>query len=118
MVCRARGDALAVTRALLEGFTRTELEAVVSHCLVRLNSVDLDRASLSVALGPLGSGSIPTVGDRDDVAAAAVTRYPPALAAAIEKAEPRSGRYAAFWFVASGRSHRSASERAAALRDL
>ena len=118
MVCRARGDAFAVTRSLLDTYTRTELEAVVAHCLVRLRSVDLDRAALGVALGPLGSRGIPPVGLHDDVAAASVTRYPPALAAAIEKAEPRSGRYAPFWFVASGSSHRSGSERAAALRDL
>ena len=118
MVCRARGDALAITRALLETYTRTELEAVLAHSLVRLSSVDLDRASLGVALGPLGSRSIPVVGLQDDVVAVAVTRYPPALAAAIEKAEPRSGRQAPFWFVATGSSHRSASERAAALRDL
>ena len=118
MVCRARGDALVVTKSLLENFTRTELEAVVSHCLVRLRSVDLDRTSLGVALGPLGSRSVPMVGVQDDVAAVAVTRYPPALAAAIEKAEPRGGRFAPFWFAAIGSSHRSAVERAAALRDL
>jgi hypothetical protein len=118
MVCRAKGPALAVTKGLLDGFTRTELEAVIAHCLVRLLSVDIQRASLALALGPLGTRSIPKVGYEDDIRAAAVTRYPPALADAIEKAKPMHDRYAPFWFVADDRSHRPAPERAAAIRDL
>jgi hypothetical protein len=118
MVCRAKGPALAVTRGLLDDFTRTELEAVIAHCMVRLLSTDVERASMALAQGPLGTRSIPRVGYEDDVRAAAVTRYPPALADAVEKAKPMKGRYAPFWFVADDRSHRPAQERAAAIRDL
>ena len=118
MVCRAKGPAIGVTRGLLDTFTRTELEAVVAHCMVRLLSSDVERASLALAQGPLGTRSIPPVGFQDDVRAASVTRYPPALANAVEKAQPLPGRYAPFWFVADDPSHRPVEERAAAIRDL
>lgn len=118
LACIARGPALAVTRSLLDGYTRTELEAVVAHGIVRLASGTIERATLAVALGPLGSKSFPPVGTADDVHACALTRYPPALASAVEKAEPRSGRFAPFWFVATGGGHRDIPERVDALRDL
>ena len=118
IACVARGPAVAVTRSLLESYTRTELEAVVAHGLVRLASGTIERSMLAVALGPLGSRSLPSVGGADDVHACALTRYPPALAAAVEKAEPRSGRFAPFWFVANGGGHRGAAERATAIRAL
>ncbi|MDQ3941320.1 MAG: hypothetical protein M3238_08220 [Actinomycetota bacterium] len=118
LVCRRRGPAIAVTRSLLESYTRTELEAVVAHCLVRSRSPHLHRVVLATALGPLGSFALPVAGFDDDVRAAAVTRYPPALAAAIEKAEPRSGRWSPFWFVGVGPAHRPAPDRIAALEDL
>ena len=118
MACIARGHALAVTKSLLETYTRTELEAVVAHGLVRLASGTIERATLSVALGPLGTKSLPRVGGADDVHASALTRYPPALASAIEKAEPRSGRFASFWFVADTASHLSQHDRTHAIRDL
>ena len=118
LACIARGPALAFTKSLLDGYTRTELEAVVAHGLVRLASGTIDRAMLSVALGPLGTKSLPPVGTADDVHACALTRYPPALANAVEKAESRSGRFAAFWFVGEGGGHRDPAERAAAIRDL
>ena len=118
LACMARGPALAVTKSLLDDYTRTELEAVVAHGLVRLASGTIDRAMLSVALGPLGTKSLPPVGGADDVHACAITRYPPALANAVEKAEPRSGRFAAFWFVGEGGGHRDQAERVLAIRDL
>src|SRR5688500_8266147 len=67
MACLARGPALAFTRSLLDDYTRTELEAVVAHGLVRLSSGSVDRTMLSVALGPLGTKSLPPVGGADDV---------------------------------------------------
>jgi hypothetical protein len=118
LACIARGPAVAVSKSLLDTFTRTEIEAVVAHCLVRLASGTIERSTLSVALGPLGTKSLPPVGGADDVHACALTRFPPALANAIEKAEPRSGRFAAFWFVAQDGGHRSQAERIAAIRDL
>lgn len=118
LACIARGPALAVTKSLLDTYTRTELEAVVAHGLVRLASGTIERATLSVALGPLGTKSIPPVGGADDVHACGLTRYPPALANAIEKAEPRGGRFAALWFVAESAGHRAQDDRVAAIRDL
>ena len=118
LACIARGPALAVTRTLLDAYTRTELEAVIAHGLVRLASGTIERATLAVALGPLGTRSLPRVGGADDVHACGLTRYPPALANAIEKAEPRTGRFAAFWFVADGGGHRRQGERVDAIRDL
>ena len=118
LACLARGPALAVTRSLLENYTRTELEAVLAHCLVRLASGSTDRSMLAVAMGPLGTKRLPQIGGADDVHACALTRFPPALAAAVEKAEPRSGRFAAFWFVGLGGGHRDRDERVDAIRDL
>ncbi len=118
LACRARGPVIAVTRSLLDTYTPTELEAVVAHCMVRLLSPDIERAAFGMALGPLGTRAIPRVGTADDVRAAATTRYPPALISAIEKAEPRSGRAAPFWFVATGPSHRAVEKRIATLREL
>ncbi len=118
IACIARGPAVAVTKSLLDGYTRTELEAVVAHSLVRLASGTIERATLGVALGPFGTRSLPPVGRADDVHACALTRYPPALANAVERAEPRSGRFAAFWFVADGGGHRDRAEREAAIRQL
>lgn len=118
LVCRARGPALAVTRALVDSFTRTELEAVVAHCLVRLASDELDRAATISALGGWMVTKGPVVGVVDDVRAAAVTRFPPAVVSALEKAEPRRGRFAAFWFVADEPTHRALSDRIEVVRDL
>ena len=118
LTCLARGPAIGVTRSLLDNYTRTELEAVVAHCLVRLASGSMDRSMLAVALGPLGTKRLPQIGGADDVHACALTRYPPALASAVEKAEPRSGRFAAFWFVGIGGGHRDRDERIDAIKDL
>ncbi len=117
-VCIARGPVLAVTRGLLEGYTRTELEAEVAHGLVRLAAGTLRQTALGIALGPLGTRSFPPVGTADDVEACALTRYPPALATAIEKADVRTGRFAPFWFVATGGGHRSPRLRIEAIKDL
>lgn len=118
LACRTRGPAVAVTRSLLDSYTRTELEATVAHCLVRLKASDIERAALGIALGRLGTRAIPRVGTADDIRAAATTRFPPALISAIEKAEARGGRYGPFWFVGDGPAHRSVDERIATLQDL
>ena len=116
--CSAGGPFIAVTQSLLDSYTRTELEAVVVHCLIRLRSGDLRRAALGAALG--GAAGPAGVSRPMDVDArtAAFTRYPPALASAIEKATPAGGRRAAFWFVATGAGHASQAERGEGLRDL
>ncbi len=118
LVFRKWGPAIGVTRALLDTYSRTELEAVVGHCLVRLNSRHHRLALLAAYWGRIGARLAPTVGTDDDVKAAALTRYPPGLVRALEKAEPASKRYAPLWFVAEGPSHRRVPERIAALQDL
>jgi hypothetical protein len=119
IVCGVLGKpAVAVTTSLLDGYTRSELEAVVAHCLVRTPLRRRWRASLAVALGRGGWRITTPVGYDDDVRAAALTRYPPALADAIAKAEPRRDRLGPLWFVAEGASHRPQGERGDALLEL
>ena len=118
LICIARGPALAVTRGLLDSYTRTELEAVVAHSLARLALGSIERTTVAVALGPFGSKRAPFVGQNDDIQAAAITRYPPALASAVEKATARGGRFASFWFVGDEPTHRPQQQRADSIRDL
>jgi hypothetical protein len=118
LVCFTRRPAIAVTSGLVEGYTRTELEAVVAHCFVRLAATSTPLARTMLALSYVSPAFGVPVGDVDDVRAAAVTRYPPALASAVTKASPRRGRGAAFWFVAEDGMHVPPPERAAALLDL
>ena len=118
VVSVAGGHRIAFEANLLSEFSRTELEAVVAHCLVRVGAGQIAAAQVGLAMGPLGAGLVGITGGVDDVAAAAVTRYPPALAAAVEKCEPGGGRWAPLWFVAGAPSHVPAPDRAAALLDL
>jgi hypothetical protein len=118
LVCFTKRPALAVTRGLVEKYTRTELEAVVAHCYVRLAETATPLARTLLTLSYVSPAFGVPVGAADDVRAAAVTRYPPALASAISKAAPRSGRGAAFWFVADAGAHVPPADRAAALLDL
>ncbi len=115
LVCRAHGRALAVTESLVTSFTRTELEAVIAHSLLRLKTTDLEGLSCAVLLG---RRLTPQVGRADDIRAVALTRYPPALATAIEKSEPCTDRTAPMWFVATGSTHLPTTERIAELADL
>ena len=118
LVMRGPRPRLAVTRSLLETFTRTEQEAVAAHCLLRLASGQAGFIQLASSLGRSGSRFAPKIGYEDDVHAAALTRYPPALADAITKAKPAEGVASPFWFVAHDPSHRHPTERAAALKEL
>ena len=107
-----------VTADLLESYTRTELEAVVAHCLVRIRDGGLGWGLAAAAVGGAGGGGLPRVDRAVDARTAAITRYPPARASAIRKAKPATGRAAALWFVSNERSHASPDERAAELSDL
>lgn len=120
LVCRAgRRHALALAPAVYQDFTRTELEAVVAHCLARLASPgEIARASLSAGLGSLAGPLTPSRDLSEDIRTAAITRYPPALATAIERCEPRGDRFAPLWFVPRGTRYPSPADRAEALRDL
>lgn len=93
---------VCVARPLVSSYTRTELEAVVAHCLVRHQEP---------------RRWIP-VGYADDVRAVALTRFPPALVSALRKAAPYRGRLAAFYLVAEGATHRPLDQRIEALLDL
>jgi hypothetical protein len=117
VVGRRGGPAVGFTRPLLESYTRTELEAVAAHCLVRLGRVGLRREAVAAALGPLGGRLGPLVDAREDATVAAITRYPPALASAIRKAAP-SSIGAPFLFVAPPPWHDDPEQRARAVADL
>jgi Zn-dependent protease with chaperone function len=94
---------VCAARSLVSSYTRTEVEAVVAHCLVRHRQPP--------------RGWLP-VGYADDVRAVALTRFPPALISALRKADPYRGRAAAFYLVAEGPTHRPVPERIGALVDL
>ena len=116
-VAWSRGPHIGVTRAVLTDFTRTEVEAIVAHCLVRVASGEARASTMAAALRPLPSGGS-RVGGPLDVASASLTRYPPALASAIGKSMPRAGRFAGAWFSSEAPSHVPPAERIAALDDL
>jgi hypothetical protein len=110
--------ALGLTAETVDDLPRTELEAVVAHCLVRSDpaSGGLDRTSLTLG-GTFGAcGKAAT--ELDDARAVAVTRYPPALAKAIERATPATGRFSYLWFVAEGASGTPLEARLDALDSL
>lgn len=119
LVTRSGGrPVVAVTSSLLDGLVRTEIEAVVAHCLMRAGSDLTTRASVACAFGPLLASVAPAVGYEDDVRAAAVTRYPPALAKALAKLRPAPARFGPMWMVADDAAHRPDDERIEALSDL
>jgi hypothetical protein len=116
-VSRTRGrDRVAVSRELLEMGSRTELEAVLAHCVGRLRGGRLAAEALVSAWGWLPLCP-PIVGTGDDVRAAELTRYPPALATALSAAGP-PGPLPAFWFAADAPTHESRARRLALLADL
>ena len=110
------GPVIVISTSFLESLTRTELEAVVAHTLLRTNPGAARVRGLRSVVGPLAGSRDPTLGD--DLRTCAVTRYPPALAAAIGKAVPAGGRWSTFWFVGSGDSVPTPEERTRALEDL
>jgi hypothetical protein len=110
--------ALALSERLLESFARTELEAVVAHCLIRLRDTAVRRAMVAVWLGRRAHRLAPDVGLVDDVRTCALTRYPPALASALQKLEPRDPRFGPLWLVGAAAPHRSVDVRVADILDL
>lgn len=112
------GGLLAVTASLLDSYTRTELEAVVAHCLCRIHSRDFLYSNLAARWSDLGAGLAPRIDAVDDGRAVALTRYPPGLAAALQKADGQIARYAPLWFVATAPSHEPVAQRVAAVSDL
>jgi hypothetical protein len=115
LVC---GRAIAVSRSALTDLNRTELEALVAHCLVRLDAGSTRIATLASMGGAIARSLGVIVGPLEDARAAELTRYPPALVAALDKAEPVSGRYGPFYFVAEGPSHAPVGARIESLSEL
>ena len=112
----AGGPVIVIAESFLDSLTRTELEAVVAHTLLRTDPGVVRSHGLQSALGPLTGSRDAT--RNDDLRTCAVTRYPPALAAAIGKAVPAGGRWSAFWFVGKGERKATPEERIRALEDL
>ena len=99
---------LGVTSGLLAELDRIELEAVLAEELVQIRRNETLPGTVLAATFGLGRGRAYPA-DRDieaDQAAVALTRYPPALAAALEKIEakgaevPGQGSYLAVLWLA------------------
>ena len=85
---------LAVTSGLLRQLELIELEAVIAEMLVQLRRGDTVPATMIVGTFGLGR-NIASPADRDavaDQAGVTLTRYPPALAAALEKIEAKGAQ--------------------------
>jgi heat shock protein HtpX len=121
--------ALVVTRGLLSGLNRVELEGVLAHELNHAWSWAARLSTLGVALGRV-PGLLRLVApprrefDADE-AGARLTRYPPGLASALRKLsaggeEPPGGRgLGHLWIVAPGDpTHPPVDARIAALQEL
>jgi heat shock protein HtpX len=87
---------VAVTSALVSELDRIELEAVLAEELVQIRRGETLPETVVVATFGLGKGwAVP--GDRDgqaDQGAIGLTRYPPALASALEKIESKGATVA------------------------
>lgn len=116
MVGWRAGPVIAVAEHLEESLTRTECEAVVAHCLVRIASGEAKATTLRAGMGPFAPTGREAAAA--DLPAVAITRYPPAMASALEKVRPRTGPFAALWFAPDAGADASPRSRAAALRDL
>ena len=118
LVCHSGAPAVAVSQGLVERFSRTEMEAVVVHCLLRLRSGGARRAELACHLRWLAPAAGTVVGPHEDVCAVALTRYPPALVSALRRSKEAAGGRAPLYLVARHPCHVARDERIAALADL
>lgn len=115
LVAWSRGGHVGVTKALVEGCTRTETEAALAACLVRLASGEARRSTFLLGSGVARPAQ---VGASLDTLTVAVTRYPPGLVRLLEKCEPATGRFASLWLVGTETTHEPAGQRIVALNDL
>jgi hypothetical protein len=116
--CRRRGPVIGVSRRALAELNRTELEALIAHCLVRTHAPSMRLAPLACQARLFARAMGPLVGPPVDVRASAVTRYPPALISVLGKSAPATGRYGPLFFAAEHPSHAPVADRVAALSDL
>ena len=114
---RRSGHVVCLSSQLIASYGLTELEAVVTHCLVRVRAGVPDPAWRRLIPG-WTRRVLPCWAAGLDAMAAAVTRYPPALASAIRKADPRDGRDQGLWFVPQAAGDCAPDPRAEALEDL
>jgi heat shock protein HtpX len=85
---------VAVTTGLLQELDRVELEAVLAEELIQIRRQETLPATVLVATFGIGR-RLALPADRDaqlDQAAVALTRYPPALASALEKVEAKGAQ--------------------------
>lgn len=85
---------LAVTTGLLQELQLIELEAVIAEMLVQVRRGDTVPSTMTVTTFGLGR-SVASPPERDaiaDQAGVTLTRYPPALAAALEKIEAKGAQ--------------------------
>ncbi len=130
---RASRAILGVTTGLLSELDRVELEGVLAEELTQIRRNETLPATVLVATFGLGRGTavLPDRDARADQAAVALTRYPPGLAAALEKIEAKGAvvdnqpSYMAHLWLADPRSQAPAErgrlplrERIEALREL
>lgn len=88
---KAGTGVLAVTTGLLRELELIELEAVLAEMLVQIRRGDVIPATMTVAMFGLGRG-LAAPPERDalaDLAGVTLTRYPPALASALEKLDAK-----------------------------
>jgi heat shock protein HtpX len=124
---------VGVTTGLLVELDRMELEAVLAEELIQIRRHDTRPMSVAAATFGLGRWlAIPVDRDaRADQAAVALTRYPPALASALEKIEAKGAavsgqprRLAHLWLAdpvdppVGGQGRLPLHERIEALREL
>jgi heat shock protein HtpX len=127
---RRRSATLVATQGLLDQLDRMELEGVVAQLLTRVRCYDMLPATVTVATLGIGATllSPPEPVTAMDRAAVAFTRYPPALASALEKMEAKgtevkgaSRATAQLWFAEPGGPARVPTplkDRIEALREL
>lgn len=83
---------VVATSALLAELTRIELEGVLAAALVEIRNGELGPATIAASLPGLGRRLVSSASARDaatDLAAVSLTRFPPGLAAALDKMDSK-----------------------------
>lgn len=88
---RTHHQVLVVTAGLLAELTRIELEGILATAVVAIRRGTTGPATVSASLRGIGAARImPSNRDTDDdLAAVALTRYPPGLASAVDKMDAK-----------------------------
>jgi hypothetical protein len=116
LVWGGRRPLVAMSPSMIDSFAHTELEAVAAHSLVRLRSPRTRWLPAATLLGGARLGRF--VDSSDDLKTVAITRYPPALGAAIARSQSGGDRWSPARFAANHPSHRAPEQRIEFLSDL